>query len=272
LIIAIDKARLHNETVQEDQALIEFNLFDALLMFEYKDNLDLLVQKNLIERVNANSLGNKKNSMYSELSVNAYIHNIGLLCAFSLDNVPAILGNIDTALQVWLEKHMSALTYKVRKASYLGLLNIARNYEVLQNYIPNLELFLLLLLKETIVLSIQKRKEEEDDDCDIETSSSENEEEEKMGEANGIEDLLREDDTWEVERRLNRLDSRFMMEGEILLTFDCSYIRDSANDFDTTEIAKSVFLFLEGKSPGLVNSLLTKLPTNLVGEIKKLLA
>ena len=269
LLGSIAECKNYISDVLEDCILVETSMLEAVLVFEYKDNLQLIQSKNLLTNCMAQTFNLVSESKNTELYQSAKIHNLGLLCASFFNETMQTFNTSADFLNNWILKHMSSLTYRVRKASMLGLLNLLRNYKSVPQVSSQLSFFVSILLKEMVVLKLQKRHEE-DADYDLDgLSDLENTVDlSKMT----IQDFLQEQSLTQIENRISMTDGNYMMETEILLNYDWDFILESLQKLDMKQIAKETFALVEQENPGLMTNCLAQFNKDIATDIQAILS
>lgn len=270
LLKALEESKEYTSDILEDSMKMEVSMVEAVLAFEMKDFPDVLKSRNLIANClqSTSSLNNDKE--YVHLSNSVIVHNIGLLCITDFTQTITSFMGINNFIGEWVKKHLLTLTYRTRKASTLGLLNVVRHYKEVQNMIGDLESLLVVLMKEIVVLDLQRQREAENMDFDMDDLDDDDDDDEDDS-APTPATVMKETTVDDIDDRLAAMDNEFMMESETLLNFDWEYILETLQNISEFQVAKEVFLQLEQECPGIMSQVASKLPQEISDKAKALL-
>ena len=103
--------------------------------------------------------------------VNLFWHNFGLAMFCNPQKALSILNQIQPnfeLLQTWTKEQMDLLTFRVRKASFLGLCSLLKNSDQF-NFVKPMEkdLYILMLRELVILNSLEIINDEENEDFDL---------------------------------------------------------------------------------------------------------
>ena len=270
LMKSIDSCRHYESEILEDSLLAETSMFDAILLFAYKDNPSVVQGKGLMTNCAKRTLQMPVNGpSYPRLYDNARIHNLGILCASFFEQTKEAFNINSDFVNNWLGLHIGALTYRVRKASLLGLLTLLRNHGAVEGLSAALNVFVPVLLKELVVLKLQKKHEEK---CDYDLDDLSNLDDEGDQVAFDLSASLTETTLEQIEKRIQVNDGKYMMETETLLNFDWDFVLEELQSVDVGRVAKEVFMGLEKERNGFINGLINGFAKEIGEEIQKELA
>ena len=268
LIKALDECKEYTSDILEDSLKLEVSMIEAVLAFEMKDSPEVLKSRNLLMKSMQTTYSLNDQAEYAHLSNSVIVHNLGLLCITDLGQTVSAFADHTKFISDWIQKHLLALTYRTRKASALGLLNLARHYNELQTNGGDLESLLIVLMKEVVVLELQRQRERNSNDFDIDDLDDSESEENVPTPATCMAEKTLED----IDTRLAAMDNHFMMETETLFNFDWEYILESLHNVSEFQVAKEVFSQFEQQSPGLMAQIAAKLPDEIGNKAKELLS
>ncbi len=245
--------------------LFEGNLVLDLFKSNSLDTTNLLNQKikELIGFYHDSIELCKETKRIDKLVVNIFWHNIGLfMCVNPSVVMEALAQNnlIQNSIVNWMDCHKELLTFRTRKASFLGLLSVMK---AMQNDTAETKQRLVqFLLNDLIVQKVQNEREvknqSEDfclDDFDL------NEEEEIIKQITTIENL---------KKFLSQMDNRYPIETEVLLNYEYDFVLEEFQHINPVNYFKQI-VSETGMTADDLNFLLNQLTEEFRETAKKIL-
>lgn len=179
--------------------------------------------------------------------INWFLHNLGMCFFSSFDITQEVVSKIDFQrdfIGFWIKMHKKTLTFRTRKASFLGLTSILKNTNNLTFFVFSEHLLsdlISVLLFDLFVLGVMDEHEEkirEDDESFLSGESDDNSEE-----MESFFDYIPEKETIESFKRKFKLGvQQHSLEFDDISMYDSEICKDFFDDFDHIAEFKKVIM------------------------------
>ena len=264
LFQALEYLRTLQPSVVDETQRYSVYFFKANLILELRGKLEPLAFSSLIKSVLSEGLGFIGEASGSFVSTSTFLNSLGI--CFAVDPITSYQFFVDMQmtkefLKNWINRHQEASTFRIRKASFMGLLSLLQHYNQLSNVFAeagvDVRQFILILLKEVARLSSQYEFEVEqleDDDLFDDDEDDDEDEDYKKETKNILEESLDE-----FHKRLTRIHNNHTFDLELLISYDHEFTDDSFGVINHSLLLKGYIEQLNTTSPGLFNEIFATL-------------
>lgn len=260
----------YDDECNKAQTLIfEANLTTELLENPLFTESDLLIKQKTEEMIkyyikySERIMTQKKKEI---IETNIIYHNFGVYFWKRFGDIFNLLKNTNQNLcnnliLNWTKEHKEILTYRVRKGSFLGLLELVRNIDNIDFLKNEKEPLLQFLLKDLIFQDIQHNIELENSQCDFALDDFEDVE---------VQEDLVLDSLENIKSFFKQNDNNYPLETEILLNADFDFCIENFSKTKPVELFKN-YMGEVGIDLNTLNSLLANFSNELKGKIFEIL-
>lgn len=274
LLQTLEYLRTLQPTVVDETQRYAIYFFKANLIIELRSKPELLASSGLIKAVLSEGLGFIGETQGSFVSTSTFLNSLGI--CFAIDPISSYQFFVDMQmtkdfLKNWITRHHDASTFRIRKASFLGLLSLLQHYNQLSNLFTeagvDVRQFITILLKEIARLSSQydfEVEQLEDDDIFDDDEDDDEDETSKKDSKNILEENLEE-----FHKRLTRIHNLHTFDLELLISYDHEFTDDSFGLINHSLLLKSYVEQLNSTSPGLFNEIFATLDEEMQKTVKE---
>ena len=261
----------------------------AELILELKDRPEVIKHFNMIHVTLVSSVDKFHKTQENIISTNLLANNLGICFAVnfyeSLNTLASVGIKNEILAKFWIAKQGSMLTFRTKKASFLGLVTLLQNEHQI-NLISQsgltMDQYLKFLLEELLAVNHlyeleQKRCDDDDDEDDYDGNNdldSEEEDEENENHAKNPDNKKEVGFTEYIDmigEKADALYNEHMFEVEELDKFEYEFVSDSFNELNHINFFKNCVSGLETKLPGLYQSVFTTLPQDVQTKLLEIL-
>jgi hypothetical protein len=254
-------------TIIDETQRYSIYFFKANLLLELRSQPEIIKSNDCIRSILTESLSFIGETNSGFVSLNTFLHNLGI--CFSVDPITSYnfvisMNMTNDFLKNWIDRHKDAATFRVRKASFLGLLSLLQNYTHFSGIFTEAKIdikqFILLMLKEVARLSTQYEYEIEqfdgEDDGLFDSEDEDDEEDTPKAPVSIFDETIPE-----FEKRIAKINNHSAFEIELLISYDHEITEDSFEHLNHALLFKDYIEIINVNYPGIFNELYAQLDT-----------